>query len=144
MLLSKQIAVYLNLAGCKLKQYFASNLKKNGVNLTPEQFLLLDILWNEGAMSQQQMADTLMKDKNSITKLADALEEKKLICRILDTKDKRSNILTLTEVSLKMKSGVKEIGIETLDKMIDGISESDLLIFLSVLAKMNENMNKVK
>jgi len=142
MLLSKQIAVYLNLAGCKLKQYMASTLKAKGVDLTPEQFLLLDILWNEGSMSQQQMADTLMKDKNSITKLADALEKKGLVCRIPDTNDRRSNLLALTPLSTKMKSQTKEIGIETLGRIISGIDENDLKVFLDVLARMNANMKK--
>jgi len=142
MLLSKQIAVYLNLAGCKLKQYMAATLKSKGVDLTPEQFLLLDILWNEGSMSQQQMADTLMKDKNSITKLADALENKGLVCRVPDKNDRRSNLLALTPLSEKMKSQTKEIGIETLGRIISGISEDDLQVFLNVLARMNDNMKK--
>jgi len=140
MLLSKQTAVYLNLAGCKLKQYIAATLKSKGVDLTPEQFLLLDILWNEGSMSQQQMADTLMKDKNSITKLADALEKKGLICRIPDVNDRRSNLLTLTPLSERMKDQTKEIGIEALDRIISGISPEDINTFLSVLSRMNSNM----
>ena len=80
MLLSKEIAVYINLVACKLKQYISSMLKQSNVQLTPEQFLLIDILWNQGPMSQQKMADTLHKDKNSITKLADALEKKNADC----------------------------------------------------------------
>ena len=73
MILSKEIAVYLNLSACKLKQYTAAILKQNNVGLTPEQFLLIDLLWNQGSMTQQQMADAMQKDKNSITKLVDAL-----------------------------------------------------------------------
>ena len=46
MILSKRIAVELNLAGCKLKQYTAAMLKQQNVDLTPEQFLLIDLLWN--------------------------------------------------------------------------------------------------
>ena len=72
MLLSKKIAVELNLAGCKLKQYTAAMLKFHNIDLTPEQFLLLDLLWNKGPLSQQELADSLLKDKNSVTKLVDA------------------------------------------------------------------------
>ena len=78
MLLSKEIAVELNLAACKLKQYTSSKLKQSHVDLTPEQFLVIDMLWNQGPMSQQRMADTIHKDKNSVTKLVDALEKKVL------------------------------------------------------------------
>ena len=78
MLLSKEIAVELNLTGCKLKQFIATKLKEMDVPLTPEQFMLIDLLWNQGAMSQQQLADQLQKDKNSVTKLVDAIEKRDL------------------------------------------------------------------
>ena len=73
MLLSKEIAVELNLTGCKLKQFIAARLRQMNVPLTPEQFMLIDLLWNHGEMSQQQLADRLQKDKNSVTKLVDTI-----------------------------------------------------------------------
>ena len=38
----------------------------------------MDTLWNEGKMSQQQIADTILKDKNSVVKLIDGLEKKRV------------------------------------------------------------------
>ena len=73
MLLTKEVAVELNLTHCKLKQFMATMLKLNNIDLTPEQFLLIDLLWNQGSLSQQQLADMMQKDKNSITKLIDAI-----------------------------------------------------------------------
>ncbi len=141
MLLSKEIAVYLNLSACKLKQYTAAMLKQNNVGLTPEQFLLVDLLWNQGPMSQQKIADMMMKDKNSITKLVDALEKKGLVVRKRDTRDKRSNTLILTEKAEQMKLGAKEYGISMLDKVLEGISEEELKSFLETLGKLTDNMS---
>lgn len=141
MLLSKEIAVELNLAACKLKQYTASMLKKSEVDLTPEQFLVMDMLWNEGPMSQQRMADTIHKDKNSVTKLVDALEAKGLITRRQDRNDRRSNTLFPTEKALQMKDASKEAGISMLDGMLDGISEEDLRAMLKTLSRLTANMN---
>ena len=141
MLLSKEIAVYLNLSACKLKQYTAAMLKQNNVGLTPEQFLLVDLLWNQGPMSQQKIADMMMKDKNSITKLVDALEKKGLVVRKKDTRDKRSNTLILTEKAEQMKLGAKEYGISMLDKVLEGISEEELKSFLETLGKLTDNMS---
>ena len=44
MLLSKEIAVELNLTGCKLKQFIAAKIRQMDVPLTPEQFILIDLL----------------------------------------------------------------------------------------------------
>ena len=141
MLLSKEIAVYLNLSACKLKQYTAAILKQNNVGLTPEQFLLIDLLWNQGSMTQQQMADAMQKDKNSITKLVDALEKKGLVLRVKDKTDRRSNKLVLTQSAEMMRSGAKECGISMLDNILTGIDEDELRSFLNTLGKLTDNMS---
>ena len=141
MLLSKEIAVELNLTGCKLKQFLASKLKQLGVPLTPEQFMLIDLLWNHGEMSQQQLADMMHKDKNSVTKLVDAIERKGFVVRRQNKNDRRSNTLVLTEKANQLKPGAKQKGISILDQMLEGINEHELRMFLETLRKLNVNMN---
>lgn len=141
MLLSKEIAVELNLTGCKLKQFLASKLKQLGVPLTPEQFMLIDLLWNHGEMSQQQLADMMHKDKNSVTKLVDAIERKGFVVRRQNKNDRRSNTLVLTERANQLKPGAKQKGISILDQMLEGINENELRMFLETLRKLNVNMS---
>lgn len=140
MLLSKEIAVELNLTGCKLKQFIAAKLRQENVPLTPEQFLLIDLLWNQGSMSQQQLADQMQKDKNSVTKLVDAIERKGFVMRQQNASDRRSNTLVLTEKALELRDHAKQKGISILDEMLEGISEAELRSFLSTLNKLNVNM----
>ena len=140
MLLSKEVAVEINLTGCKLKQFIAAKLRQMEVPLTPEQFILIDLLWNQGSMSQQQLADQMQKDKNSVTKLVDALERKGFVVREQNRQDRRSNTLVLTEKAEGLKSGAKQKGISILDEMLIGISEEELRSFLVTLGKLNRNM----
>lgn len=140
MLLSKEIAVELNYAGCKLKQYTAMMLKKSKIDLTPEQFLLIDLLWNQGAMSQQDLADQMKKDKNSVTKLVDAIERKGFVVRQQNPTDRRSNTIVLTEKALNLKTEAKEKGISILDSILSGIDEDELHLFLETLGKLTLNM----
>lgn len=140
MLLSKEIAVELNLTGCKLKQYIAARLRQMNVPLTPEQFMLIDLLWNQGEMSQQQLADQLQKDKNSVTKLVDAIERKGFVVRQQNHQDRRSNTIVLTDKANQLKPGAKQKGISILEDMLNGISEKDLRDFLYTLRRLNHNM----
>lgn len=140
MLLSKEITVELHLTGCKLKHYIAAMLRLQDVPLTPEQFMLIDLLWNEGEMSQQELADLMHKDKNSVTKLVDAIERKGFVVRRQNPEDRRSNTLVLTEKAENLKPGAKQKGISILDKMLEGISEDELHAFLTTLRKINQNM----
>lgn len=141
MLLSKEIAVELNLTGCKLKQYIAAMLRIEDVPLTPEQFMLIDLLWNQGSMTQQQLADQMQKDKNSVTKLVDAIEKKGFVVREQSLKDRRANTLVLTEKALQLKDSAKRKGISILDNILEGISEEELRSFLTTLHKLNNNMS---
>jgi len=140
MLLSKEIAVELNLTGCKLKQFLAAKLRQMDVPLTPEQFMLIDLLWNHGEMSQQHLADQMQKDKNSVTKLVDAIERKGFVVRQQNLNDRRSNTLVLTEKANQLKPGAKQKGISILDQILEGIDEEELRAFLTTLRKLNNNM----
>jgi DNA-binding MarR family transcriptional regulator len=141
MLLSKEVAVVINLTGCKLKRFIAAKLRQANVPLTPEQFMLIDLLWNQGPMSQQQLADQMQKDKNSVTKLVDAIERKGFVLREQNRQDRRSNILVVTEKAEALKCGAKQKGITILDEMLVGIDEAELRSFLATLHKLNRNMN---
>ena len=143
MLLSKQVAVELNLTGCRLKQFMAAMLKQRNVDLTPEQFLLIDLLWNQGPLSQQQLADQMQKDKNSVTKIVDAIERKGFVVRQQNPNDRRSNTIIPTEKAIDLKLGAKQVGVNLLDHMIQGISEDELNQFLQTLRKLSDNMETV-
>lgn len=140
MLLSKEVIIELHLTGYKIKRYIASMLRQQGVPLTPEQFMLIDLLWNEGEMTQQQLANQLKKDKNSVTMLVDAIESKGLVVRRQNTLDRRSNTVMLTEKALELKEMAKQKGISILDGMLEGISEEELHSFLNTLRLLNQNM----
>ena len=140
MLLSKEVIIELHLTGYKIKRYIASMLRQQGVPLTPEQFMLIDLLWNEGEMTQQQLANQLKKDKNSVTMLVDAIESKGLVVRRQNTLDRRSNTVVLTDKALELKEMAKQKGISILDGMLEGISEEELHSFLNTLRLLNQNM----
>ena len=91
-------------------------------------------------MTQQQLADLMQKDKNSVTKLVDAIERKGFVIRRQSLSDRRSNIIILTDKANLLKPDAKEKGISILEEMLEGISEEELRVFLSTLHKLNDNM----
>lgn len=141
MILNKQVGVFLNLVHFRFKQYLSAIFAKHGYDLTPEQFLVLDTLWDDGVLSQQELADILKKDKNSVTKLIDALERKRLVERIPDKIDRRLNLIHITELAKSMKDNITDIALDCTNQIIKDIPEEDLNVFVSVLNKMAENMS---
>ena len=140
MILIKQAGVYVNILNCRLKKYLAEVFKKNGVNLTAEQYLVMDTLWNEGTLTQQAIAYIIQKDKNSVTQFIDNLEKKGLVTRSVAKDDRRVNNIEVTQEGMALKDSTKQLAIDTMNKALAGIPEDDLQTFVSVLKKVCANI----
>ena len=140
MILVKQAGVYVNILNCKLKKHLSEVFKKNGVNLTAEQYLVMDTLWNEGTLTQQAIAFIIQKDKNSVTQFIDNLEKKGLVTRSVSKDDRRVNNIVVTMEGMAMKDSTKKLAIETMEKALEGIPEQDVLTFVDVLKKVCANI----
>ncbi len=141
MVLEKQILMFLNIAHNSVKQCMSEVFQRGGFNLTPEQFLVMDTLWDEGVLTQQQIADITMRDKNSIVKLIDGLENRKLVRRISNPRDRRQNLIEVTPYSRKIKDNVTELSLEAVARIVGDIPRVDLESFVRTLAEMEKNMN---
>jgi DNA-binding MarR family transcriptional regulator len=141
MMLIKQVGVYVNILNCKLKKHLAEVFKKNGVNLTGEQYLVMDTLWNEGTLTQQAIAFILQKDKNSVTQFIDNLEKKGLVTRSVAKQDRRVNNIMLTSEGMALKDSTKQLAINTMNELVAGIPEQDLNTFVSVLKQICDNIS---
>ena len=140
MILVKQAGVYVNILNCKLKKHLSEVFKKNGVNLTAEQYLVMDTLWNEGTLTQQAIAFIIQKDKNSVTQFIDNLEKKGLVTRSVSKDDRRVNNIVVTKEGMAMKDSTKKLAIDTMEKALEGIPEQDVLTFVDVLKKVCANI----
>ena len=140
MILIKQAGVYVNILNCKLKKHLSEVFKKNGVNLTAEQYLVMDTLWNEGTLTQQAIAFIIQKDKNSVTQFIDNLEKKGLVTRSVSKDDRRVNNIVVTKEGMAMKDSTKQLAIVTMEKALEGIPEQDVLTFVDVLKKVCANI----
>lgn len=140
MMLIKEIAVYVNILNSRIKKCFIDRLQENGINITPEQYLVLDILWDKQSLSQQKIADVIQKDKNSVTKIIDLLEKKHLVRRVMDQKDRRINKIELTEEAMAMEKVATEVAISFMNDAIKGIDNQELDSFVNVMRQIKNNL----
>jgi DNA-binding MarR family transcriptional regulator len=143
MVLNKQVGVYLNQGHCLFKQFIYKSFLENGFDLTPEQFLVMDTLWDEGVLNQQQIAGYIQKDKNSVTKLIDGLEKRGLVKRTAVGTDRRSNNIVVTKKAEEMKDKVVEVALQSVNQICNNITHKEITIFVSVLERMIKNMGSL-
>ena len=57
MVLEKQAFLFLNIAHNSMKQSLSDTFRKGGFKLSPEQFLVMDTLWDEGVLNDGVMEE---------------------------------------------------------------------------------------
>lgn len=143
-MLIKEIAVYVNILNSRIKKCFIDRLQQNGINVTPEQYLVLDILWEKRSLSQQNIADLIQKDKNSVTKIIDSLEKKNLVNRVVDPKDRRINKIELTKEGLALEKITTEVAINFMNDTVKDIDGQDLDKLVEVMRKLKDNLDNIE
>jgi len=110
------------------------------LNLTIEQWSVLYHLWKEDGISQQDLCRATFRDKPSITRLIDNLEKAMLVKRVPSEKDRRKNLVFLTDKAKALQEISYLLASETVDEAVEGVSEAEIEICKAVLKKVYENL----
>lgn len=129
-----------NRAASSILKSMREQLKQAGVEMPPEQMMILFRLWEKDGLNQKELNEGLFKNKATITRGINSLEKYNLAIRVTDEKDKRNKKVYLTHKGKEMESIVKSIAHQTQNNAIEGISNRDLDICIKVLNKIYENL----
>lgn len=116
------------------------NFRKEGLDITPEQWTVLAFLWKDDGVTQQTLCNSTFKDKPSMTRLIDNLAKQKLVYRNASTSDRRSNYIHLTELGKSIKDKANKAVYATMDAALAGIDEEGLKQVRSLLAAVFGNI----
>lgn len=108
-------------------------------NLTVDQALTLIVLDKHPALSQQQIADLVFKDKASLTRIIELLVQKGLVSRTIHATDRRKFDLHLTtqgQHALTQLAGTIQLNQQT---ALRGLSDAELAQFHATLQKIITN-----
>ncbi|OFX72932.1 MAG: hypothetical protein A2X12_09820 [Bacteroidetes bacterium GWE2_29_8] len=114
------------------------------VNLTHEQKALLFVISKQGSdVIQKDIAEEMGKDKSTILRLTDALEEKDLVRKVVDKKDRRKNYLMITKKGENILEQHLKVMNTVMNEIIKDINEQDLQTFLNVVHLIKNKASKL-
>src|SRR5690606_42164141 len=61
--------------------------RRQGLNLTVEQFSILALLWYKDGINQQEISEQLGRDKTTIARVLNTMEKNQLVRRMTDPRD---------------------------------------------------------
>jgi len=126
---------------CRLKgaQFFALH----DFGITMDQFCVLEVLSYTEDVCQRDISKKILKDRSNTSRILAILEEKGLIKRQVDTKQKRLvKKVYLTSKGQDLLEQIFPKVKESYLKVFDGISEEEMAMVKRVLEKMRENLMK--
>jgi MarR family transcriptional regulator, organic hydroperoxide resistance regulator len=120
----------------ELQQAFA----RNGHSVTPEQWALLNRLWQHDGLSQVQLAELTFKDKPNVTRMIRVLEGDGLVSRRPDENDRRANGVWLTDKGRRLEQDLVPLAEELLTRALKGIDEDGIAHLRTLLAQIDRNL----
>ncbi|MTB49366.1 MarR family winged helix-turn-helix transcriptional regulator [Lewinella sp. W8] len=122
-----------------MKAHFQRTFREAGVDLTPEQWVLLDHLRIAGASSQTELANGTFKDAPTVSRIIDKLAKKKLAERKRFPNDRRRYMVQLTAEGERIHDllipKVEGLRVQTWS----GMTEEDYETFTSLLQQIRNN-----
>jgi len=117
--------------------------KEVGVDITPEQWVLLLRLFEKDGQSQGELADKNFHDYPNITRMVDALENRMLAERTPDPGDRRKFLIHLTQEGRGLVEKFLPRVVEMKKKNFMGLAKEDRNSLMSLLRKIESNLLKI-
>ena len=138
------MGMLVNSAHRAMTKRFVQNATDSGLDISLDQWMVLGPLWQLESASQKELGEMCLKDKTTITRIIDALEQKNLVVRIEDQIDHRIKRVVLTNAGKQLFLDVLPIMEKTREEVRGNIPDKDIDTFKSVLSKILENLNDAK
>lgn len=140
---SDSLGFLLNNAARLIKLDFSNRINKLGITFS--QFLVIKDLYfhkgdNEDDFTLGSIAERLSSNRPNMTGIIERLEKQGLIKRSLNPRDKRSQIINLTDKSKDIMQELQQMSKETTAEALKGFNEEESLRVKEYLFKIINNL----
>ena len=123
-----------------MTERFVQNVFNSGLDISMDQWMVLGPIWQLESPSQKDLGEICLRDKPTITRIIDSLEEKSLVVRVSDQIDHRIKRVILTKSGKQLFYDVLPIMEKTREEARGNIPEEEIQIFKNVLSKIIQNL----
>ncbi len=128
-------ACYQQIRSTTYKEFLA-----HGLELTPEQWIVLVRLWQQDGQSQAALGESTMRDASTMSRIVSTMQAAGLVQRRTDTEDGRAYRVHLTSAGRALKPKLVPVAQAIVTRLEHGISERDLEVTHRTLSRMLRNL----
>ncbi|SBW05961.1 MarR family winged helix-turn-helix transcriptional regulator [uncultured Dysgonomonas sp.] len=116
-------------------------ISEKGLDITPEQWVILYYLWLDDGLSLSELTKKSKKDFANTTRIIDKLCTAKYVVKQKSITDSRSYNIFLLPRAESIRQEVITCWTEATAIFTNGLSEDEINIFLKLLAKVENNLS---
>ncbi len=128
-------ACYQQLRSVTYKEFMS-----HGLELTPEQWIVLVQLWREDGQSQSALSELTLRDRPTMSRILDTMEKSGLVERAINDRDARSRLIRLTRKGKALQAKLVPVAKQLIARLEADIAERDLEVTHRTLARMFANL----
>jgi MarR family transcriptional regulator, transcriptional regulator for hemolysin len=126
--------------GRRLRMHFRSLAEQAGVDLSQEQWFILNRLVHEDGLAQGALGDAVLDDRPNLARHLAALEGRKLVRREADALDGRKYCVRLTAEGRRLHDRFAAIVPQARAQLTRGMTKDELATAMRVLARLEDNI----
>ncbi len=130
---------YLNRTATVMRSSLHRAIQKQYPEITVDYWVILNRLWKQDGIIQNELALTTGKDNASITRILDGMQKKGLIERHASKNDRRAFNICLTDKAKSLEKPLKEIAVNNTEIGLQSLDEKDIAILKNILDKIFHN-----
>lgn len=110
-------------------------IKEGGLTVT--QFAVLEILYHKGDLRVCEIIDKILSTGGNMTVVIDNLVKENLVKRCIDPKDRRVNLISITEEGRTLISEIFPKHLENINEIFSILTSEEKKILISLLKKLS-------
>jgi DNA-binding MarR family transcriptional regulator len=112
-----------------------------GVEMTPEQWVVLARLWNQDRLTQTELGALTHKDKPTMSRILALMEKRGWLKRVASPADSRQHVVMLTAVGKGLEQRAMPVAQRMVRKLEKGFSQGELVTLRSHLQRIVRNLD---
>lgn len=138
--LRESLGFLLVRAALRLRLLGNTALQEAGLDITVDQWGILNLLWEADGQTPVELARGADKDKPNVTRLLKILEDKGLVTRRPDGRDRRSHRIHLTEAGVALREPLLDLGAACQRQACQELSGEDVANLKRLLTRIHANV----
>lgn len=109
-------------------------------DITPEQWGVISMLWEEDGITQKELSSRIFKDQPNTTRILDKLEQKGVIRRADDMEDRRAFLIFLTDAGRQLRDSLYPVVTKLRLETCKNFTQEEIASLMNMLGRIWDNL----